>query len=187
MLSVLLSLTAMAASDSTADSFSSTTNPSVGTLGDWSFGYSSASSHLPLPNVVTNTFTKLAYWELPGGKPRITKNTGTVDRVSGAVRYQINDYVVLHPKVNQPAVVRFTADAAHELRTPLAALKVHTQNAVRAPSQAERDASLERMLEGLQRTVHLAEQMLDVWLNTKFAGGRHARRVSKIEPGGAAS
>ena len=34
---------------------------------------------------------------------------------------------------------------------------------------------------------YLAEQMLDVWLNTKFAGGRHARRVSKIEPGGAAS
>jgi two-component system sensor histidine kinase QseC len=55
---------------------------------------------------------------------------------------------------------RFTADAAHELRTPLAALKVHAQNAARASSPAEREASLARMLQGLERTVLLAEQML---------------------------
>lgn len=55
---------------------------------------------------------------------------------------------------------RFTADAAHELRTPLAALKVHAQNAARAPSPAEREASLQRMLIGLERTIYLAEQML---------------------------
>lgn len=55
---------------------------------------------------------------------------------------------------------RFTADAAHELRTPLAALKVHAQNAARATSAAEREASLARMLQGLERTVLLAEQML---------------------------
>ena len=32
----------------------------------------------------------------------------------------------------------------------------------------------------------LAERILDVWLKTPFAGGRHARRVAKIEPGNAA-
>jgi two-component system, OmpR family, sensor histidine kinase QseC len=55
---------------------------------------------------------------------------------------------------------RFTADAAHELRTPLAALKVHAQNAARAETADERRASLELMLQGLERTVRLAEQML---------------------------
>jgi two-component system sensor histidine kinase QseC len=55
---------------------------------------------------------------------------------------------------------RFTADAAHELRTPLAALKVHAQNVMRATTPAERQASLERMLTGLDRTVRLTEQML---------------------------
>jgi ribose 5-phosphate isomerase B len=31
----------------------------------------------------------------------------------------------------------------------------------------------------------LAERILDIWLETPFAGGRHARRVAKIELGGA--
>jgi two-component system, OmpR family, sensor histidine kinase QseC len=69
---------------------------------------------------------------------------------------------------------RFTADAAHELRTPLAALKIHAQNALRATSEAERRASLERMMAGLERAIRLAEQML--------AFSRAAARAPAAEP-----
>jgi two-component system sensor histidine kinase QseC len=57
---------------------------------------------------------------------------------------------------------RFCADAAHELRTPLAALQVHAQNAARAETDAERRASMDRLLEGLGRTTRLAAQMLEL-------------------------
>lgn len=55
---------------------------------------------------------------------------------------------------------RFIDSAAHELRTPLAALRIHAQNARRAEDAAQRDSSLDSLLEGVARTVHLAEQML---------------------------
>jgi two-component system sensor histidine kinase QseC len=75
---------------------------------------------------------------------------------------------------------RFTADAAHELRTPLAALKVHAQNVARANSPAERQASLGRMLAGLDRTVHLAGQMLAY--SRAAAAGEPAHAVVPLRP-----
>ncbi|WP_374339219.1 sensor histidine kinase [Methyloversatilis sp.] len=55
---------------------------------------------------------------------------------------------------------RFIDSAAHELRTPLAALSIHAQNARRAEDAAQRDKSLDSLLEGVARTVRLTEQML---------------------------
>ena len=55
---------------------------------------------------------------------------------------------------------RFIDSAAHELRTPLAALSIHAQNARRTEDPAQREKSLDNVLEGVGRTVHLAEQML---------------------------
>lgn len=75
---------------------------------------------------------------------------------------------------------RFTADAAHELRTPLAALKVHAQNAARSTSETERKASLDRMLVGLDRTIHLSEQMLA--LSRASAAGGHAPLPVALRP-----
>lgn len=55
---------------------------------------------------------------------------------------------------------RFTDAAAHELRTPIAALKLHAENLMNASTEGERRQSLARLDEGLTRTAKLASQML---------------------------
>jgi two-component system sensor histidine kinase QseC len=55
---------------------------------------------------------------------------------------------------------RFTADAAHELRTPLAAMRTHAQVAQGAVAPAEREAALARVIEATDRATHLLEQLL---------------------------
>ncbi|MGE5471018.1 MAG: ATP-binding protein [Bacteroidota bacterium] len=57
---------------------------------------------------------------------------------------------------------RFTADAAHELRTPLAALQVQLQVAMHARDDAEREQSLSQLKSGLGRASRLVEQMLQL-------------------------
>lgn len=55
---------------------------------------------------------------------------------------------------------RFTDAAAHELRTPLAALKIHADNLARATTEDQRSRSMSRLRQGLERASKLAEQML---------------------------
>lgn len=55
---------------------------------------------------------------------------------------------------------RFTDAAAHELRTPLAALKIHADNLVRADTEEQRLRSTGNLIKGLDRSLRLANQML---------------------------
>lgn len=55
---------------------------------------------------------------------------------------------------------RFIADAAHEMRTPLAVLKVHAENLKDAASEDDRRASLEHLMAGVDRTTRLVNQLL---------------------------
>ena len=54
----------------------------------------------------------------------------------------------------------FVADAAHELRSPLAALKLQVQGLQRASDAAARDLAVSRLVAGIDRATRLVEQML---------------------------
>lgn len=55
---------------------------------------------------------------------------------------------------------RFLADAAHELRTPLAVLRIQTQNALEAGEPADREAALRQLHVGVERATRVVEQLL---------------------------
>ena len=55
---------------------------------------------------------------------------------------------------------RFTSNAAHELRTPLAAIQAQLHVARRAEGEAERQQALEQLQRGVERGIRLVGQML---------------------------
>ncbi len=55
---------------------------------------------------------------------------------------------------------RLTADAAHELRTPLSVIMIHAQNALKSNSDSERNSALLELEKGVKRVSRLLEQLL---------------------------
>ncbi|TBU91246.1 ATP-binding protein [Phytopseudomonas dryadis] len=55
---------------------------------------------------------------------------------------------------------RFIADAAHELRTPLAILDIHVRNALQADSAQDREEALSFLQQGVRRATRVASQLL---------------------------
>lgn len=73
----------------------------------------------------------------------------------------------------------FVADAAHELRSPLTALKLQLEALRRAEDEAGRERAVERMQQGVERAIRLVGQMLV--LARQEAGGE--RSVPGTAPG----
>jgi len=78
------------------------------------------------------------------------------------VKIPINALNTLFNRLNQAFENerRFTSDAAHELRTPLAGLKTQVQVAQRATNLQQQQYALQNMLVGLDRINHLVTQLL---------------------------
>jgi two-component system sensor histidine kinase QseC len=74
----------------------------------------------------------------------------------------------------------FLQDAAHELRTPLAALGAQAHVLLRSPDDASRTEAAQALQQGLQRTAHLGQQLLDLSALDPDRPGLH-RRVDLSE------
>ena len=72
---------------------------------------------------------------------------------------------------------RFTADAAHELRTPLAALALQVELAERAPDGPARAAAMDDLKAGVARASRLVEQLLTMARLEPDALARNFARV----------
>jgi signal transduction histidine kinase len=73
---------------------------------------------------------------------------------------------------------QFLADAAHELRTPLAALLTQAHVAQRAGSFDEARPALEQLARGVERTSRLAQQLLD---SARVEVPRHNQDQATVE------
>jgi signal transduction histidine kinase len=87
-----------------------------------------------------------------------------VERLPTELRPLIESFNHLLEQVDQAVEVerRFIGDAAHELRTPLAALHAQAQVALRADTIDEKDAALTKLLAVAERSTRLSEQLLDM-------------------------
>ena len=78
---------------------------------------------------------------------------------------------------------RFVADAAHELRSPLTALRLQVQTLMRAKDEETRVQGAQRLLGGIDRASRLVEQLLNLARQDPPLQGGLARRRYPGLPG----
>ncbi|MGB9333271.1 MAG: ATP-binding protein [Steroidobacteraceae bacterium] len=88
-------------------------------------------------------------------------NTAEMPVETHALGVALNGLLARHAQV-LARERRFTADAAHELRTPLAAVRVQAQVAARATTAAEMRRALEKLQTNIDRATHLMSQLLSL-------------------------
>ncbi len=76
---------------------------------------------------------------------------------------------------------RFIANAAHQLRTPLAALQVQAERALREPNPQAHAEALQRVVSGTGRLAHLANQLLALARAEPESGPRALARTDLAE------
>ncbi len=97
-------------------------------------------------------------------KSREAKNLSAIELGSSPIEIQpviveLNDlFERLESAIKREQ--RLTADAAHELRTPLSVIMIHAQNALKSSSDSERNSALLELEKGVMRVSRLLEQLL---------------------------
>ena len=76
---------------------------------------------------------------------------------------------------------RFLEDAAHELRTPLAALSAHAELVARSIGTGGETASIEKLRQVAQRTSRLSEQLLDQARMDALSAGADAPETIELD------
>lgn len=76
---------------------------------------------------------------------------------------------------------RFTADAAHELRTPLAVVRIQAQVAQLSKQACDREHALAQILLGSERATRVVEQLLRLARLDPLAGLPHPAEVDLVE------
>ncbi len=91
------------------------------------------------------------------------------------VRPLVHELNLLFARVRQAfdAQKSFVADAAHELRSPLAALKLQVQGLQRASDDGTRELAVARLHAGIDRATRLVEQLLVLARHQASAAGGH--------------
>lgn len=85
-----------------------------------------------------------------------------IDRVPAEVQPLVNALNQLLSRLRHSFAREraFTSDAAHELKTPLAAIKVHAQVALGTTDAELQRLAMQRVVQGVDRSARLAEQLL---------------------------
>ncbi|MFT3719705.1 ATP-binding protein [Pseudorhodoferax sp.] len=96
-----------------------------------------------------------------------TRAAGDLSPLQGAglpdeVRPLVDEINALFGRLDQAFAAQraFVANAAHELRSPLAALKLQAQAVERAADEAARATALARLHQGIERAIRLMQQLL---------------------------
>ncbi len=112
----------------------------------------------------------------------ITRSLAPVERMRRQVATRADDDLSPLPEAGLPIEVRplvqelnglfrrvdsafaaqknFVADAAHELRSPLTALRLQAEALQRAATETDRDTAIVRLQQGIERAIRLVAQML---------------------------
>jgi two-component system OmpR family sensor kinase/two-component system sensor histidine kinase QseC len=136
--------------------------PLLGALIWWTVGVSLSPLRRVVDQVQLRDVNALGPLEDSGSPREIAPLTGAINALLERLRASF------------AAQRSFVADAAHELRSPLTALRLQLGLLARAPNEAARGAALQALSEGTERATRLVEQLLT--LARSEPGGAEAAR-----------